>query len=95
MQDETRNLSTAQNGTTVFADFAKGLELNGINTVISATDKEFVAKAGQNTVTVTGSSLSPELVDVERKTVKLKGRITSVSCTEQATPKSFLKRLFR
>lgn len=80
---------------TAQVDFAKGVTLSGITEIVSSTDKTFIARAGENVLTVQGENLSPKLIDVEKNTAILGGRIYGVSCSKQMTPKGFFSKLFR
>lgn len=76
-------------------DFGKGATLSGITEIISSTDKTFTARAGDEIVTVQGEGLSPRLIDVEKNTAILGGRVYAVSCSKQLTPKGFFARIFK
>lgn len=76
-------------------DFGKGVTLNGVTEIISSTDKTFVARAGEGILTVQGEGLNPRLIDVEKNTAVLGGRIYAVSSSRQMTPKGFFARLFK
>lgn len=76
-------------------DFAKGVTLSGITEIVSSSDKSFVARAGENVLTVQGEGLSPRLVDTEKRTAMLSGRIYSVSSAGQLSPKGFFSKLFK
>jgi len=80
---------------TAQVDFAKGVTLSGVTEIVSSTDKTFIARAGENVLTVQGENLSPKLIDVDKNTAVLGGRIYGVSCSKQLTPKGFFSKLFR
>lgn len=76
-------------------DFGKGVTLNGITEIVSSTDKTFIARAGESVLTVQGENLSPKLIDVDKNTAILGGRIYAVSAGRQTTAKGFLAKLFK
>lgn len=76
-------------------EFGKGISLSGVTEIISSTEKCFVARAGERVLTVQGEGLTPKLIDVEKNTAVLGGKVYAVSQSEQLTPKGFLAKLFR
>lgn len=76
-------------------DFSYGITLEGVTGIISSTDKTFTAKAGEGVLTVTGEALSPKLIDIEKNTAVLGGKIHSVSHSKQMSPKGFFAKLFK
>lgn len=76
-------------------DFSKSITLTGVTEIISSTDKTFIARTGESVVTVQGEQLSPKLIDVEKNTAILGGKIYAVSLSKQLTPKGFFSKLFR
>ncbi len=76
-------------------DFGKGITLNGITEIISSSDKTFIARAGEEVLTVQGEGLKPKLIDVEKNTAVLSGRIYAVSGSKQLTPKGFFAKIFK
>lgn len=76
-------------------DFGKGVSLSGITEIVSSTDKAFVARTGEGIITVQGEGLNPRLIDVEKYTAVLGGKIYAVSSSKQMTPKGFFSKLFK
>lgn len=76
-------------------DFGKGITLNGITEIISSSDKTFIARAGEDVLTVQGEGLRPRLIDVEKNTAMLGGRIYAVSSSKQLSAKGFFARIFK
>lgn len=76
-------------------DFSTGITLNGITEIVSSSDKTFVARAGEEVLTVQGERLRPKLIDIEKNTAVLGGRIYAVSSSKQLTPKGFFAKIFK
>lgn len=76
-------------------EFGKGVSLGGVTQVISSTDKTFIARAGESVLTVQGEGLTPRLIDVEKNTAVLGGKVFAVSQSNGMTPKGFFAKLFR
>ena len=76
-------------------DFSNSITLEGITGIVSSSDRSFTAKAGEGVLTVTGEGLSPRLIDIEKNTAILNGRIYAVSHSKQISAKGFFSKLFR
>lgn len=84
-----------QSAVSAQTDFENGITLTGITEIVSSSDKTFTARAGEGVVVVQGEGLNPRMIDIEKGTAVLGGKIFSVSKSKQLTPKSFFAKMFK
>lgn len=76
-------------------DRHRALSMTGVKAVPVFTDKNMTVKLDEGSLLITGRGLSVKHLDVEGGKLLINGDVTSLRYTDQASPTSFVKKIFR
>lgn len=76
-------------------DHLHSMSVTGVLDVPTFTDKNIVVKLADETLHVSGQSLSVKNLDVESGKLQIEGRVDAIKYVAKSTPGSFAKRIFK
>ena len=79
---------------TVYLENRENISLGGIKNVDAFNEEEVVALSDYGEITIKGSNLHVETLDLETGVLKITGSIGAVVYSDRSVPKKLFKRVF-
>lgn len=76
-------------------DYMRSISMTGVTAVPVFTDKNITVRLATETLLITGQNLAVKTLDIENGKFSASGQVFSLKYTSQATPTSFVKKLFK
>lgn len=90
-----RTSTNEQKGHKLELDHNRAMSMTGVVDVPVFTDKNITVRLNGETLLVTGQGLAVKNLDIENGKLQVTGRVSSLRYTSQATPTSFVKKIFK